>query len=135
MHPHVATRLFFDNGYDLFVLNYKMNGECRRHGFVNDPHYNSHNFRGSFDAYIHDIDSSLEKISTNYETLVGYAHSTGGPVLLNYLMERGDDAFDAFIFNSPFLDWGVSWCLFTSGCILCVSRMDRVHELYFDDDS
>ena len=40
-----------------------------------------------------------------YDKTVGYAHSTGGPVLINYLMKYGDDAFDGFIFNSPFLDW------------------------------
>ena len=30
----------------------------------------------------------------------------GAPVLLDYLMAHGDSAFECFIFNSPFLDWG-----------------------------
>jgi alpha-beta hydrolase superfamily lysophospholipase len=107
MHPHVAQKLFWSQGYDLYVLNYKMNGQCRQKGFVKDPHFNSHNFTGNFDSYIPDIQQSLELIEAeDYELVLGYAHSTGGPVLLNYLMEKGDDAFDGFLFNSPFLDWG-----------------------------
>lgn len=107
MHPHVAQSLFLGQGYDLYVLNYKMNGTCRARGWVQDPHYNSHNKTGNFDVYICDIQQSLERIRENdYEVILGYAHSTGGPVLLNYLMEKGDDDFDGFLFNSPFLDWG-----------------------------
>jgi hypothetical protein len=109
MHPHVAKALFWSQGYDLYVLNYKMNGCCRKHGFVQDPHFVSHNPSGNFNTYISNIEQSLERINGNdkdYELLMGYAHSTGGPVLLNYLMEKGDDAFDGFLFNSPFLDWG-----------------------------
>lgn len=38
-----------------------------------------------------------DQAGKEYETVLGYAHSTGGPVLLNYLMERGDDdLFDVF---------------------------------------
>ena len=43
------------------------------------------------------------KSQKSYEKTVGYAHSTGAPVLINYLMQKGDDAFDGFIFNAPFL--------------------------------
>lgn len=108
MHPHVAQALFWSQGYDLYVVNYKMNGACRKLGFVGDPHFNSHNPTGNFDSYLEDIDQSLAIISgdKDYDSVLGYAHSTGGPVLLNYLMEKGDDAFDGFLFNSPFLDWG-----------------------------
>ena len=108
MHNHVARRLFFENGYDVFVLNYKMNGHCRKQGWVTDPHFNSHNKSGNFDVYIHDISGALQVMADtkDYDILLGYAHSTGGPVLLNYLMEQGDAVFDAFLFNSPFLDWG-----------------------------
>jgi hypothetical protein len=85
-----------------------MNGHCRKHGWVADSHHNSHNKYGTFDAYINDFEKSLDLISGSkeYDTLLGYAHSTGGPILLNYLIEKGDAAFDGFIFNSPFLDWG-----------------------------
>ena len=34
MHPHVASALFLEKGYDLFVLNYSMNGMCRKRGWV-----------------------------------------------------------------------------------------------------
>lgn len=43
-----------------------------------------------------------------YATLLGYAFSTGGPVLLDYLRNRGDKEFDGFVLNSPFLDWGLA---------------------------
>lgn len=132
MHPHVAKRLFFDHGYDLFVLNYKLNGICRQSGFVKDPHFNSHNFRGTFDIYLYDIEYSLNNhISGEYEIFLGYAHSTGGPVLLNYLVEKGDDAFDGFIFNSPFLDWGfvggdmVEFVLENTGILARMGGMDN----------
>ncbi len=107
MHPHVARALFWSHGYDLYVLNYKMNGLCRKCGFIRDPHFNSHNHSGNFNTYIPDIEQSLKEIhSQEYEVVLGYAHSTGGPVLLNYLIENGDEHFDGFLFNSPFLDWG-----------------------------
>jgi alpha-beta hydrolase superfamily lysophospholipase len=108
MHPHVAQKLFWDNGFDLYVLNYKMNGHCRKQGWVKDAHYNSHNKYGDFNVYNNDISQALDIISAYraYDELLGYAHSTGGPILLNYIMEHGDDAFAAFVFNSPFMDWG-----------------------------
>jgi alpha-beta hydrolase superfamily lysophospholipase len=108
MHPHVAGKLFWDHGYDLYVLNYKHNGCCRKRGWVTNPFFNSHNKSGNFDVYNSDIMKSLEIVNASgeYETLLGYAHSTGAPILTNYLMEYGDTAFDGFIFNSPFLDWG-----------------------------
>lgn len=111
MHPHVAQSLFWnsENGkrYDLYVLCYSMNGCCRQKGWVLDAHMNSHNKYGDFNHYNDQIEQALSIMKRqDYQIVLGYAHSTGGPVLLNYLMERGDDAFDAFIFNSPFLDWG-----------------------------
>jgi hypothetical protein len=105
MHSHVASRLF--KGHDLYVLNYKQNGHTRKRGWVTDAHYNSHNTYGDFNVYNRDIAASLELIrDIDYEQLLGYAHSTGAPILLNYLMGSGDEAFDGFLFNSPFLDWG-----------------------------
>ena len=108
MHPHVAQELFYSQGYDVFVLNYKMNGACRKCGWVTDAHYNAHNMTGNFDVYNSDIQQALEHLegTKEYTQVLGYAHSTGGPVLLNYLMTAGDAAFDGFLFNSPFLDWG-----------------------------
>jgi alpha-beta hydrolase superfamily lysophospholipase len=85
-----------------------MTGHCRKQGWVKDAHYDSHNKHGDFNVYNHDISQALDKISAYrvYDELLGYAHSTGAPVLLNCIMEHGDDAFGAFVFNSPFLDWG-----------------------------
>jgi len=49
--------------------------------------------------------TNIMKSHKDYDKVIGYAHSTGAPVLINYLMKRGDGFFDSFIFNSPFLDW------------------------------
>ena len=108
MHPHVAQALFWNHGYDLYVLNYKMNGKCRKKGWVEDAHYISHNYTGNFDIYNDDIQQALDIIHgyKTYTKTLGYAHSTGAPILLNYLMEYNDVGFTGFVFNSPFLDWG-----------------------------
>mmetsp|Transcript_14204 Transcript_14204/g.20718 ORF Transcript_14204/g.20718 Transcript_14204/m.20718 type:complete len:404 (+) Transcript_14204:57-1268(+) len=100
MHGHVAKNLLFENNYDLYVLNYRMNGRCRTRGWVANAHYNSHNKYGDFNCYINEIREALNAMTQykNYETVLGYAHSTGGPILLNYLMEKDDSAFDGFIF-------------------------------------
>ena len=106
MHPHVAARLF--GGHDLYVLNYKQNGHTRKRGWVEDAHLVSHNKRGDFNVYKQDIAAALDVLQGigDYDQVLGYAHSTGAPILLNYLMDCGDEAFDGFVFNSPFLDWG-----------------------------
>jgi hypothetical protein len=86
-----------------------MNGLCPKSGWVADPHYNSHNPPGNFDTYNADIGDSLKHIqqsTQDYEKVLGYAHSTGAPIMLNFIMEYGDGAFDGFLFNIPFLDWG-----------------------------
>jgi len=72
-----------------------------------DAHFNAHNRIGDFDLYLDQIEgaTNIMKSHKDYDKVVGYAHSTGGPVLINYLMKRGDGFFDGFIFNSPFLDW------------------------------
>jgi alpha-beta hydrolase superfamily lysophospholipase len=111
MHQHMANKVFFENDYDLYVLNYKMTGQCRKKGWVPDAQFNSHCYSGNFDCYEQDIQQALdfiqsERTNDKYDKFLGYAHSTGAPILLNYLMHHGDAAFDGFVFNSPFLDRG-----------------------------
>ena len=67
MHPHVAQQLFWNHGYDLYVLNYKMNGKCRKKGWVNNAHFISHNYTGNFDVYNDDIQAALTVIN-GYKT-------------------------------------------------------------------
>jgi len=107
MHPHVANGLWLEKGYDMYVLNYSSNGMCRKRGWCVDADYNSHNRKGDFDLYLSQVDGAIGIINSHkkYGTMIGYAHSTGGPVLINYLMTKGDAFFDGFLFNSPFLDW------------------------------
>lgn len=69
---------------------------------------NSHCLTGDFGEYHDDVAQAVAFIRSRgmYDQLLGYAHSTGAPVLLDYLMAHGDSDFSGFIFNSPFLDWG-----------------------------
>jgi len=108
MHPHVAKELFLDQGYDVYVLNWSCVGMCRLRGWVSDAWMNSHNRYGCatklYNTLIH---QALDTINSHndYEKTLGYAHSTGGIILINYLIEEGDAGFDGFLFNSPLLDW------------------------------
>lgn len=107
MHPHVAEKLFTGKGYDLYVLNYSANGMCRKKGFVKDSLFQCHNRTGSCDLFLNQVEGAINLMRSykEYNKLIGYAHSTGAPVFVHYLMKKGDDCFDGFIFNSPFLDW------------------------------
>jgi len=114
MHPHVAKSLFVNNGYDFFVLNYSCVGLCRQRGWLRSAHFNSHNRKGDFDVYNDQIDAAISIIGSHqdYDTVIGYAHCIGASILINYLMDRSDDIFDGFIFNSPTLEWtqtGSKW--------------------------
>ena len=142
MHPHVARGLFFQTSsgknakkYDLYVLNYCMNGATRRRGWVPDPHLNSHCRSGSFGSYAHEIERSLEIIADfkSYGTVLGYAHSTGAPVLLDYLLTKGDDDFDGFVFNSPFLDWGFVGGDLAETVLENVGLLEHIEVMHNDD--
>jgi hypothetical protein len=135
MHPNVAKSLFTERGYDLYVLNCSATGMCRKRGWVvslkqdetvfydylfsveNSPifvslyqtssHFNSDNHEGDCNLYLDQSDGAISLINSHqkYDKVVGYGHSTGGAILINYLMKMGDDSFNGFIFNAPFLDW------------------------------
>lgn len=77
-HPHVAKELFFGKGMDLYVLNWCFNGRCL------NCYYNSHNPCGDIDVYNEEVALILDLIreSGPYETVLGYAHSTGASILL-----------------------------------------------------
>jgi alpha-beta hydrolase superfamily lysophospholipase len=106
-HAHVAKELFLGKGVDLYVVNWRNNGRNLNRGFIDNPHHNSHNPVGDVDVYNEEVGLTMDLIKDSgpYETVLGYAHSTGGAILLNYVIAKGDDQFDAFLFNSPFLDW------------------------------
>ena len=118
-HPHVAE-LLADHGIDLYVLSYRRMGVCRKLGLFSNPMHNSHCASGDFAEYHADVDAALRHIRSrhSYSRLLGYGHSTGAPVLLDYLMAHGDDAFDGFIYNSPFLDWGHVGGVLTKGILM-----------------
>jgi alpha-beta hydrolase superfamily lysophospholipase len=116
MHPH-AGRVFAELGFDLFVLNWKNNGACRRAGRMEsgNPMLNSHpGPQANWGHYDGDVQAALDHIAQRpkaYAKTLCYAHSTGGPVVLSYLLQRhatkaAPPPIDGYIFNSPFLDWG-----------------------------
>jgi alpha-beta hydrolase superfamily lysophospholipase len=112
-HDHVG-RMLEAEGVDVFVLSYRRVGECMRQGHFKDPFLVSHTATGDFAEHAEEIALALDFIRTEggstvdheYERVVGYAHSTGGAILVDYLISMGDAAFDGFIFNAPFLGWG-----------------------------
>ena len=107
-HPHVAS-LLRRHGIDLYVLSYRSMGVCRKLNLFDNPMHNSHVKSGSFSEYRADITAALHHIKTKrkvYNRVLGYGHSSGAPALLDYVMANGDGDFSAFVFNSPFLDWG-----------------------------
>jgi len=105
-HPHVGETLA-RHGIHLYVLSYRRVGECRRLGLFTDPMHNSHCVTGNFSEYHEDVRMAIERMrSDGIDDILGYGHSTGGTILLSYLMEHGDADFSGFCFNSPFLDWG-----------------------------
>ena len=110
-HPHVAQR-FLAAGVDVYILNYRglfTNGPTLGLGTTHlDPRFGSHVPSGSFSAMWEDIDAGLAHIRAQpqYNQILQYSHSTGALLMTTYLMNRGDGAFSAFYFNSPFLDWG-----------------------------
>jgi len=110
-HWHLLP-LLHGCGLDLFVLSYRRVGECGRLGFIRNPMHVSHCATGDFSEYHEEITRSLDFIYSGgaggrrYRRVIGYAHSTGAPVLLHYLLSYGDGRFDGFVFNSPFLSWG-----------------------------
>jgi len=117
MHPHVLKDLFLVNNeldddegprFDVYVLNWRENGLARHRGWVTDAWMTTHNKYGDFDVYLEEVGMSLQLMKElgQYNQTLGYAHSTGVTILLNWIIKNGDDDFNAFLFNGPFLDWG-----------------------------
>lgn len=134
MHSHVFYRLLNEPKYDLYVLNYRSSARCIRKGWVEQPFFNSHCAAGNHDAYINEISKALKTIqdTKKYDTTIGYAHSTGAPIFLNYLMEVGDDGFDGFVFNSPFMDFGGQGAEIAANVVSGIGRFTT--EFYFDPE-
>ena len=67
---------------------------CIFKGWVEDPNFGSHCKSGNFNDYNEDIHQAISKMKNSrgeeYETILGYAHSTGGAagklVILQYLL-------------------------------------------------
>ena len=106
-HPHILA-MYEKLGYDFYSLDPRYCGRTRR--FMNDTLYG--HWIDDFDKYKEEIDLTMEFMKSNkdYSKVITHVHSTGALVALNYAMQvmeaGGDDPFDAYILNGPFLDWG-----------------------------
>jgi hypothetical protein len=108
-HNHIFAEEMLQEGYDVWILDLRRCGACRR-AFPGDStgpldYHRAADLR----EYFEEIERSLELMKRRaapYRDIVGYAHSSGGIVMLDYALEFTDSQFSGFIFNSPFLDWG-----------------------------
>jgi len=101
-HPHLL-QLFQEQNFDLYTLDSRRCGRCRK--YLDNPLLG--HTSDDFDEYFEEISLALNFVKQQgYVKLVGYMHSTGAPVLLNYVDKFGDCDFDGFIMNGPFLAWG-----------------------------
>ncbi len=139
-HVHILDRLLA-TGFDVHALDLR---RCGRAKFATDgvtettPELLGHDSY-DFGEYNEEIDAVLKFLKSPqpvsaadagkgaprnighggcgkvYDTIVCYAHSTGGLVAASYGARHGDDpgawrgAIDGFIFNSPFFDWNLPW--------------------------
>jgi len=101
-HPHVAAVMLAE-GYDVCVYNYTTSLRTTPPGSLLVNHVPS----GSFDELQEEMTAVVASLTTKYPTVVVYAHSTGGTLLTNYLLQNPDhQAFRGLYLNAPFLEWG-----------------------------
>lgn len=107
-HNHIFAEEMLENGYDIWILDLRRCGACRR-TFPGGVEPFDYHHATDLREYFEEIERSMEIMKDRapvYEAVVGYAHSTGALVMLDYALEFTDTQFSGFIFNSPFLDWG-----------------------------
>ena len=104
MHPHVADRVLYA-GFDVYVCHYHGSPVAYRCGLVTSLSEVSSASDPELRECVEGLAETLSQ-TREYDRVVGYAHSTGAVVLGRYLLAYGDDAFDGFYLNAPFLDWG-----------------------------
>lgn len=107
-HNHVYANALLGNGYDVWILDLRRCGACRR-AFPGSTNPVDYHHTTDLKEYFEEIEKSVELMKNrtpHYDNIVGYSHSTGAIVMLNYALEFTDSQFSGFIFNSPFLDWG-----------------------------
>ncbi|MDR0725839.1 MAG: alpha/beta hydrolase [Prevotellaceae bacterium] len=100
---------FRQNGYNFYALDLR---KCGRSIRARQTPYNLYDITD----YYEDIDAAIEQIREETKgklTLLG--HSMGGLVLSMYLHDRPNNAIEALILNSPFLELNIKRHLKTIG--------------------
>ena len=128
-HVHVLDRILAA-GFDVYALDLRRCGRAKYSldGDEITPELMAHDSY-DFSEYFEEIDATLKFIKsphelpstgnivdggcgTVYDSVVMYAHSTGGLVAALYGGAGGGGwrgAIDGYVFNSPFWNWNVSW--------------------------
>jgi len=128
MHPHVA-RVFLDHGTDVYILHYRGLGMNHICGYFGDALFTSHVESGSFDMIHDELDTAMSIIDSRatYATRICGGHSTGGTIICSYIMSRGDDRFDGYYFNAPFLSWDYLTSNFMESTMLeCTPALEKL---------
>ena len=97
-HPFI-TKHFIEKGYDIYAIDFPT------FGFAQDGTiYNYYNNYNQIKEYIHAIINLIDSKYKGSVIRIGYGHSTGGLILLNYTKDY-PKIFNKIILNSPLLDW------------------------------
>ena len=105
---HLAE-FFVERGYDFYALDLRKYGRSLR------PHQTA-NFVRSMADHFPEIDEAVRIIKSpedgNHETLVLFAHSTGGLIASLWAHARAQtEPIDGLILNSPFFELNAPWLI------------------------
>jgi len=105
---HLAE-FFVERGYDFYALDLRKYGRSLR------PHQTA-NFVRSMADHFPEIDEAVRIIKSpedgNHETLVLFAHSTGGLIASLWAHARAQtERIDGLILNSPFFELNAPWLI------------------------
>ena len=124
-HNHTFVEGMMNEGYDIWLLDLRRCGACRR-AFPGGTAPLDYHHASDLREYFEEVHKAMDIIKSRepaYDNIVGYAHSTGGLVLLEYALEFTDSEFSGFVFNSPFLDWG-----YIAGQLININMVDKNKE-------
>lgn len=105
---HLAE-FFVERGYDFYAL------DLRKYGRSLLPHQTA-NFVRSMSDHFPEVDEAIRIIKAadedNHETVVLFAHSTGGLIASLWAHARSEsEPIDGLILNSPFFELNVPWLI------------------------
>lgn len=128
-HNHVFAESLLNAGYDVWILDLRRSGACRK-AFPGSTAPLEYHQTTRLREYFEEIEKTVELMKSRqqpYKDIVAYSHSTSALITLDFALEFTDTQFSGFIFNSPFLDWGVA-----GGQLISHSKFLPKSEYLFD---